>query len=260
MSFFSKKNKITSPVSESEKQKNRNLLISVENMILTHEKREVVHSLSFEICEGDLLCIIGENGSGKSTLISALLGLLKPTSGKIKFNRLARNQIGVLPQRSTSEADSVATVREVVTVGCLSRSGKGPFLAKDSKQLALSAMDNLGITCLADRPYRELSGGQKQKVMLARALCAAEKMLILDEPTTGLDSAATEDVYSLISRLNREGLTVVMVTHDVPSALKYSTKILRLNKDSYVFLNTEEYKKLPEAARYPESETDPYII
>lgn len=247
MSFFLKEKKKTPDIA---KQKNNSPLISCENITLTLEKREIIKNLSFEIYEGDCLCIIGKNGSGKSTLMSVLLGLLKPTSGKIKFNHLARNQIGVLPQRAATDLDSVSTVRETVTVGCLTRSGKGPFLAKDSMQIASASMEKLGILGIADRPYRELSGGQKQKAMIARALCAAEKMLILDEPTAGLDQFSTTEIFHLINDLKCQGMTVITVTHDVASALKYSTKILRLNKDSYLFLDTEDYKKLPEAANF----------
>jgi zinc transport system ATP-binding protein len=247
MSFFLRKNKKAAADTEP---KSGSTLISARNITLTIEKREVIKDLSFEICEGDYLCIIGENGSGKSTIISALLGLLKPSAGKIKFDHLTRNSIGVLPQRAITGTDSTSTVRETVTVGCLARGSHGPFIAKDSKDIAFSAMKKLDILDMADRPYRELSGGQRQKVMIARALCAAEKMLILDEPTEGLDKASIAHLYSLISDLNRQGITVVAVTHDVAAALKYSTKILRVNKDSYLFLDTEDYKKLPEAARF----------
>ena len=225
-------------------------LISVENVSVSFEGRTVVTDLSFEVNAGDYLCIIGENGSGKSTMMNAICGLLKPMSGKIKLHHIQRNQMGVLPQFSGADLDFPATVSEVVLAGCLARSTKGIFLASDSKQIAFSAMEKLGITSLSDRSFRNLSGGQKQRVMLARALCASEKMLILDEPVTGLDRAATADVYALISELNRGGMTIVMVTHDVRSALKYSSKILRLNKDSHLFLDTEEYKALPEAARF----------
>lgn len=230
--------------------------ISVENVTLSYEGRAVVHDLSFEIFEGDYLSIIGENGSGKSTLMNAVLGLLKPNLGKIKYHNIARNRIGVVPQLSPIEADFPATVSEVVMAGCLARPGKGPFLSKDSKQIAFSAMEKLGITSLSDRSYRELSGGQRQRVMIARALCAADKMLFLDEPVTGLDRAATADVYSLFSDLNREGVTIVMVTHDVRAALKYSSRILRINKDSYIDLPVEEYVKLPEAQRFIGTDDD----
>lgn len=279
MSFFSKKNKNTpshgakippvgafghynkkqgvknEDIGESA-QKSREVQISVEDLTLSFEGRAVIHDLSFEIREDDYLCVIGENGSGKSTLMNAILGLIKPTAGKISFKGLKRNQIGVLPQLSPIEADFPATVREVVLAGCLARANKGIFLANDSGQITFSAMEKLGITSLADRSYRELSGGQRQRVMIARALCAAEKMLVLDEPVTGLDRTATADVYALIEGLNRGGMTIVTVTHDVRAALKYATKILRVNKDSYLFLDVEKYKKLPEAQVYLQSEND----
>ena len=278
MSFFSKKNKnapshgakippvgafghynkkqgVKSSVKEGDAS-SAALQISVDDVTLSIEGRAVIQGLSFNVFEGDYICIIGENGSGKSTLMNAILGLLKPTGGKIKLHHLARNQIGVLPQISPSEADFPATVSEVVLAGCLARAHKGPFLAKDSKKIAFSSMEKLGITSLSDRSFRELSGGQKQRVLLARALCAADKMLFLDEPVTGLDRTTTADVYSLIEDLSRGGMTIVTVTHDVRSALKYANKILRINKDSYIFADVEEYKKLPEAQIYLQTEDD----
>ena len=244
---YNKKQGVKSDKSDSVASVEKALQISVEGVTLAYEGRAVIHDLSLEIYEGDYICIIGENGSGKSTLMNAILGLLKPAKGKIKLHGIARNQIGVLPQTSETEADFPATVNEVVMAGCLARAHKGPFLAKNSKQLAFSSMEKLGITPLADRSFRTLSGGQKQRVLISRALCAAEKILVLDEPATGLDRASTQDVYSLISDLNANGMTVVTVTHDVRAALKYANKILRINKDSILFLDVEDYKKLPEA-------------
>lgn len=252
---YSKKQGVKGSVKESDSSSPA-IQVSVDDVTLSVEGRAVIQELSFNICEGDYLCIIGENGSGKSTLMSAMLGLLKPSCGKIKLHRVSRNQIGVLPQISPTEADFPATVSEVVLAGCLSRAHKGPFLSKDSRQIAFSSMEKLGITSLADRSYRELSGGQRQRVLLARALCAADKMLFLDEPVTGLDRTTTADVYSLIEDLNRGGMTIVTVTHDVRSALKYANKILRINKDSYIFADAEEYKKLPEAQLYLQTEHD----
>lgn len=233
-------------------------LINVEDLALSFENREIIHSLSFTVEEGDYLCIIGENGSGKSSLINALLGLIKPTHGKIVFNDLARNQIGVLPQQMPVERDFPATVREVVTSGCLSRSKKGPFMSRDAKDLAFINMEKLGITALSDRPFRELSGGQRQRVLISRALCAAEKLLLLDEPVTGLDHATTADMYDLFRDLNASGMTIISVTHDVKAALKYCNKILRINKDSVFFGTTEEYLALPEAAIFAKNNNDSY--
>ena len=248
--------KNTDPSSVEASLQEAEIQISVENVTLSFEGRAVLQDISFDIRSGDYICIIGENGSGKSTLMNAILGLLKPSGGKIKYHKIARNQIGVLPQLSPIDTDFPATVREVVLAGCIARSSKGIFLSKDSKDIAFSAMEKLGITPLADRSFRELSGGQKQRVMLARALCAAEKMMFLDEPVTGLDRTSIADVYALIDTLNRDGMTIVTVTHDVRSALRYASKILRINKDSYLFLDTEEYKKLPEAQIYLQSQSD----
>ena len=253
---YNKKQGVKTATPDEGESVEREVQVTVDDLTLSFEGRPVLHNLSFEICAGDYLCIIGENGSGKSTLMNAILGLLKPTRGKIKYNKLTRNQIGVVPQLSPLEADFPATVSEVVMAGCLARANKGPFLAKDSKQIAFSAMEKLGITPLADRSYKELSGGQRQRVMIARALCAADKMLVLDEPVTGLDRSATADVYSLFRDLNREGMTIIMVTHDVRAALKHSSKILRINKDSYLFTSTEKYVKLPEAQRFIDTEGD----
>lgn len=231
-------------------------LISVEGLSMSFEGRVVLEDLNLQINRGDYLCIIGENGSGKSTLMNALLGLLKPTRGKVKYHDLSRNQIGVLPQQMPVSPDFPATVREVVTAGCLARSTKGPFLSKDAGKIVFSNMEKLGITPLADRPFRELSGGQRQRVLIARALCAAEKVLILDEPVTGLDPKTTADIYTLLEDLNRCGMTVITVTHDVKSAIKYGSKILRMNKDNVFFGSLEEYLALPEAQRYLMAEND----
>ena len=229
-------------------------LISIEDLTLSYEGRAVIENLSFTVNKGDYISIIGENGSGKSTLMNAILGLLKPVGGKIRFHHLARNQIGVLPQQMPVERDFPATVREVVLAGCLARAEKGPFLAKSAKQIAFSAMEKLGITALENRPFRELSGGQRQRVLIARALCAADKMLILDEPVTGLDPKTTADIYTLFKDLNRCGMTVLTVTHDVRAALRYSNKILRINKDSVFFGTVKEFAALPEAQAFAQDE------
>lgn len=239
-----------SKVQLQDRSEEHDTLINIEDLTLSYEGRPVLENLSFHIDEGDYLCIIGENGSGKSTLMNALLGIIKPTGGKIKYHHLARNQIGVLPQQTPVQNDFPATVHEVVIAGCLARAKKGPFLDRGAKSLAFTNMEKLGITSLESRPFRELSGGQRQRVLITRALCAAEKMLVLDEPVTGLDPATTADIYALFRDLNREGMTVVSVTHDVKAALKYSNKILRVNKSSVFFGTVGEYCALPEAQRY----------
>ncbi len=245
---YNKKQGVRLSPSDGDKspQKSRGVLITAENITLSYEGKAVIDGLSFEIREGDYLCIIGENGSGKSTLMSALLGLIDTSKGKITI-AVSKNEIGVLNQSTLTESDFPATVREVVLSGCLGRDSKGPFIGKAAKQKAFSAMEKLGITSLADRSFRELSGGQRQRVLIARALCSAKTVLFLDEPVTGLDRATVADVYSIIDDLNRSGMTIVTVTHDVRAAMERSSKILRINKDSYLFIDTEDYRKLSEA-------------
>jgi zinc transport system ATP-binding protein len=239
------------------RKKEKKTLISLENVTLGYEGRTVVENISFTVREGDYISIIGENGTGKSTLLNALLSLGRVTSGKISFLSVERSEIGVLPQQNNTRRDFPATVFEVVLTGCLDRSSHGPFITRNARNEAFSNMERLGITPLANRSFGTLSGGQRQRVMLARALCAAKKMLVLDEPVTGLDPKTTAEIYSLVEHLNRDnGVAVVSVTHDIPSALKYSSHILRLNKNGYFFGTREEFLALPEAQRYTETQHD----
>ena len=241
MSLFSSIFRKKSPENaQNERLGDDKTLIRVENATLSYDGRAVIENLSFTVEDGDFLCVIGENGSGKSSLIGALSGMIKLNGGKICFSGLTREQIGILPQQATVGSDSHATVREIVTAGCLARNRKGAFMSRESKEIVNYNLSLLGLTSLADRQCRELSGGQCRKVMLARALCAAEKLLLLDEATAGLDRATAEEVYTLISRLNQRGMTVVMITSDTTAALRYANKILRINKDSIFFGTPEE--------------------
>ena len=213
------------------------------NAVLGYEKSVVSENINFTVSSGDYLCILGENGAGKSTLMKTLLGLNPVLSGSLEFcGDMAKNTIGYLPQQTPVQRDFPASVREIVQSGCLNRCGLRPFYNKEEKQLAESAMERLGIKNLAKRGYRELSGGQQQRVLLARALCATRKMLLLDEPVTGLDPKASRDMYELIADLNqKEKVTVLMISHDM-SAVRYATHILHIGKT--VFFGTkEEYIK-----------------
>ena len=224
----------------------RRLQMSVSDLSLSYDKNTVLSSLSFKIHEGDYVAIIGENGSGKSTLMNALLGLLEPSGGDIK-SYIKKSEIGVLNQTALEEIDFPATVGEVVLSGCLGRDGNRLILGRSAKQKAFSAMEKLGITSLADRSFRELSGGQRQRALIARALCSAKSVLFLDEPTAALDRAVISDLYALIDDLNRGGMTIVTVTHDMRAALDKSSHILHVRSDSCLYLPTEEYKKTPAA-------------
>lgn len=203
----------------------------------------VIENLSFEINSGDYLCIVGENGSGKSTLVKALLSLKKPENGTIEFgDGLKKNEIGYLPQQTSAQKSFPASVSEVVISGCLNSRGFRPFYSLKERKTAAENIEKLGITELKNRSYRELSGGQQQRVLLARALCATKKLLLLDEPVTGLDPIITAEFYELISRINKEGITVIMVTHDISAALKYANRVLCMREDRHFFGSLEEFK------------------
>lgn len=216
-------------------------LIKCENITMGYEGKTVISNLNLAVNLGDYLCIVGENGSGKTTLMKGLLGLISPLKGQIIYNEnLKKNHIGYLPQQNKIQKDFPASVYEVVLSGCLS-SRKSPFYSKSDKKSALNNMEKVGITQLKNKCFRELSGGQQQRTLLARALCATEKLLILDEPITGLDPLAANELYSLVKMLNSNGITVIMVTHDVTSALNNASHILHLGKDNYYYGTTHTY-------------------
>lgn len=217
-------------------------LIKTENLTLSYESMTVIENMSFEVNSGNYLCIVGENGSGKSTLMKALLSLKKPVSGSITFgDGLMRNEIGYLPQQTGAQRDFPANVGEVVASGCLNRRGLRPFYSAKERAAAMENMMKLGIWDLRKRSYRELSGGQQQRVLLARALCATKKLLLLDEPVSGLDPMVTAELYSIISGINKSGVTVVMVTHDISAALQYASHILCMRSGEWFFGTRGEF-------------------
>ncbi len=211
-----------------------------ENLALGYDGKTIRENLNFSVNSGDYLCIVGENGSGKSTLMKTVLGLKSAISGKIVYDEgLKEKQIGYLPQQNDIQKDFPASVYEIVLSGCLSKIGASPFYTKSQKALANFQIKRLGLEDLKHRCYRELSGGQQQRVLLARALCATQKMILLDEPVSGLDPKVTNDMYNLIDDLNKkDGITVIMISHDISAALKYATHILHIGKD--IFFGTKE--------------------
>ncbi len=228
----------------SEQERERKLLLDISDLTLAYEGRTVISDLSFQVHSGDYICIIGENGSGKTTLLNALLGLKKPSDGKIELCDLKRCEIGVLPQKTPVQNDFPALVSEIVLSGRIGKKKGIAFYNRQDKKIAFENMEKLGITSIARQSFRELSGGQQQRVLLARALCAADKLIVLDEPVASLDPKASADMYHLISDINRgENMAVVMVSHDVDHALEYASHILQINKRSVFFGTVEEYKQ-----------------
>lgn len=220
-------------------------LINCKNAVLGYGGNIVAENISFHVNKGDYLCIVGENGSGKSTLMKTILGLTPILSGEIFYgDDLKKNEIGYLPQQTQVQRDFPASVKEIVLSGCLNHCGSRPFYNKSEKELAKKNMQLMAIEQLADRSYRELSGGQQQRVLLARALCASRKLLLLDEPVSGLDPKVTAEMYSVIENLNKnEKITIIMISHDIPSAVSYATHILHIDKEGMFFGTKDEYAK-----------------
>lgn len=215
-------------------------LLACRNLSVGYDGKAVLENLNFSVESGEYLCVVGENGSGKSTLMKTLLGLQQPLSGQIlRGDGLQKNEIGYLPQQTVVQKDFPASVREIVLSGCQGRCGWRPFYNRAEKVFAEEILKKLRIDDLASRCYRELSGGQQQRVLLARTLCATRKLLLLDEPVTGLDPKATAELYALIERLNREDkITVLMISHDIEATLRYADHILRIGQQ--VFYGTKE--------------------
>lgn len=218
-------------------------MIKIDKLCVGYENKKIINNLSFTINQGDYICIVGPNGAGKSTFIKTLVGLKKEMSGKITFSSdLKRNEIGYLPQIKKIQDNFPASVYEIVLSGCLNKLGLKPFYSKKDKEKVNDILKKLNILKLKNKCYTELSGGEQQKVMLARALCASDKIIILDEPVTGLDPKSSDDLYKKISELNRkDNLTVIMVTHDVDNCLEYATHILNINGKNTFFKTIDSY-------------------
>lgn len=234
------------------------MLIKCDNIRLAYENHTVVKDLSFSVNKGDYLCIIGENGSGKTTLMKALLGLKSVEGGSISLgDGLKQNEIGYLPQQTGIQKDFPASVNEVVLSGCINRLGFRPFFNSTHKKKAEESMELLNISDLKNRCYRELSGGQQQRVLLARALCATQKLLLLDEPVAGLDLLVTEELYHIIYDINKKnGITIIMITHDVDRAARDATHILHLHKQHTYFGDKAHYLECDFCRQFNENEAE----
>ena len=213
---------------------------------------KALDGLSLDVRAGEVHALVGENGAGKSTLVKGLLRLKKPASGTIHMgNGLLAKEIGYLPQQTAGQKDFPASVYEVVLSGCLNRLGLKPFYTKREKELANENLQKMGITKLKNRCYRELSGGQQQRVLLARALCATKKVILLDEPAAGLDPVVTQNLYELIRQINEDmGITIIMVSHDIHAAVQYAKHILHLCHSQLFFGTTEDYRNSEVGSRF----------
>lgn len=216
--------------------------IKCERLAVGYEDEIVARNINFELEAGDYLYVLGDNGSGKTTLIKTIAGLVKPLAGTVSLAEdIGENAVGYMPQQSLVQRDFPAAAGEIVLLGCLKRTGGGRFFYNRSqKEAAAANMRLMGIENIRNRPFSKLSGGQQQRVLLARALCAAEKILLLDEPTSGLDKEATREIYDYINAINKDGMTVIIVSHDMEAASKYASHVLDLSGKEAVFMTREK--------------------
>ncbi len=225
--------------------------ITCKDLSFAYDGETVLSDINFSIDAGAYLCIVGENGSGKSTLMRGILGLKHPSKGEIIFDDLKPTEIGYLPQQTQIQRDFPASVSEVVLSGRLNSMHGRLFCNAEDKAAAAANMERLGIDDIADRCYLELSGGQQQRVLLARAMCATKKLLLLDEPVTGLDPVAANEMYNLIKLVNLcDNTSVIMISHDIHAAVRYATHILHLGHSQLFFGTTEQYRESDLARRF----------
>ncbi len=215
-------------------------LLEVKNITAKYGGEEVIKDISFTVERGDYLLVVGENGTGKSTLLKVLTGLCKQSGGEVNFNCINRHDIGYLPQQNVLQKNFPAKVYEIVCSGFSGYLGSY-FLSKQNKQRAKYLIEHIGLKHISNKSFANLSGGQQQKVLLARALVAGEGMLLLDEPVASLDPAARTEIYETIEHYNKvHGTTVIMVTHDISGASKYANKVLNIGENSF-FGTVDEY-------------------
>ena len=221
------------------------ILISCRDVSVSYDAQNAVEHVTFDIEQGDYITIVGSNGSGKTSLIGAILGLKPIRSGRVEYHGITKSEIGYLPQSTAAQKDFPASTHEVVISGCAARRKLRARYNAEEQALCEESMRRLGISDIAKKTFRDLSGGQQQRVLLARALCASRRMILLDEPLNGLDPVVASELYGIIAGLNRDGVTVVMVSHDILGAVDHSGKILHLDTAMKFFGTAHEYKHSP---------------
>ena len=217
-------------------------IIAVKNLSVNYAKTPVFRKINFEILAGDFICLVGCNGAGKTTLIKTILGLIEPSFGSVEFLGMSRKEIGYISQETVVTSNFPATVEEIVLSGLLNQK-RGFFYTKSDKKKCEEALAKFGIKKLLKKHFAELSGGQRQKIWLARAVVATKKLLILDEPGNNLDSKSKKELYAELLKLNAQGITVVMITHDLDHQNLVGNKILALADGVATMETTEEYVK-----------------
>lgn len=216
-------------------------LIQIKDLKFSYPtKKDTLKGINIAVEKGSFTCIVGENGSGKSTLLKCILGLNKGYTGEI----IKTNYIGYLPQKSEIQSNFPATIEEVVLSGTISNNIKSIFYKKEDKEKAREIMEKLEIYDIRKKCFANLSGGQQQRVLIARALCAGKDIIVLDEPTNGLDPSISIQIYELLKKLKEDNMTILIVSHDVERALKYADKVVEIQNGEVTFCGVPSDFKL----------------
>ncbi|CBG39977.1 metal ABC transporter ATP-binding protein [Helicobacter mustelae] len=205
-------------------------VITCRDLYFAYTRDYVLKNVNFQVHKNDFLAVIGPNGGGKTTLIKLLLGLLQPSSGEIIFQEGMREKIGYVPQDTSINTDFPIQVMDVVRMGFLRPSLFGFRTQKKDDREAMKILERLGIAHLSTKKIGELSGGQRQRVLIARALCGNPKIIVLDEPTSNIDSKTQKEIYHLLKQLS-EFHTIIVISHDISVLLGFASKVLSVNKE-----------------------------
>jgi len=210
------------------------IAFKTENVSYSYGREPVVEDVTFSVTEGDFVGLIGPNGGGKTTLIRIILGVLQPLAGTVELlgdsSRKTRKRAGYVPQETSSNKNFPISVIEAVLMGLAAQRGAGRWFSESDKKAAVEILTELELDNLKDRPIGELSGGQRQKVLLARALVSKPRVLFLDEPTASIDTTGQNEIYEILNELNKKGTTIILVTHNVGAVSTYIKSIACINR------------------------------
>ncbi|AFK20086.1 metal ABC transporter ATP-binding protein [Haloferax mediterranei ATCC 33500] len=229
-------------------------LIELSNVEFGYTAAPVVEDISLRINPGEYVAVVGPNGSGKSTLMKLILGLLQPDTGSAQlFGEPSRTfddgaRIGYVAQHASASKEMPITVREVVKMGRFPHVGFGILSGKDHK-IVDEALATVGMSAFADRRVTQLSGGQRQRAFIARALAGEADLLVLDEPTVGVDAESVDAFYDLLESLNEDGITILLIEHDLGAVTDHAERIVCLNREVYFDGPTDDFVESDALAR-----------
>ena len=221
-------------------------LISLNRVSVGYHRRAILEDINLEVRRGACVGVLGPNGAGKTTLLKTLAGILAPVAGKVQASSF---RVGYVPQRESLDPIFMVSSLEVVLMGVCGRIGPGRIITRTEKEWARQCLEQTGTANLARNRFSELSGGQKQRVLISRALANKPELLLLDEPTVGIDAAATEAVVTLLNQLHKDGLTILMVNHDFAALRRSVDEVIWIEAGRIIqgpateMLNREQLEK-----------------